>query len=211
MTIGQARRRIGGIHIYNASFENSHNATVPTTTISRWIDNSAGGSTSNDIYGWYLQQAGGSALLDRTAGYTGSTSLHMTLTTENSVPTVTNLDNILNIRRYGYAVLPSTTYTAVVIMKTQYNSGTASSDVGAQLQVFERDNAGVFQAQTNTALVSATTDWTSYSCTFTTQATTRFLSVKFAIVGDQGAQDLLMEAWFDSIEIYQSQSRTAVV
>lgn len=56
-----------------------------------------------------------------------------------------------------------------------------------------------------------TTDWTFYTTTFTTGATTSYIVFDHRVYGHQGAATLIMDAWFDDIYLAKTTNPGRVV
>jgi hypothetical protein len=195
--VGQNLLRFG-------TFESAPAFIAATTASSRWIDGSAAGSTTNDIYGWEIQTATGtvSAQFDNANAQSGTYSLKIsTLATASRVDTgiIINASTVSNIYKYGIPVYPSTTYKISYYMKTQYNSGAGSS--GATLRITEYSSAGATGASANGTVVATTTAFTLYTFNVTTASTANYINVIPLIIGNTGTATLIMDAWYDDIVI----------
>lgn len=207
------RKQVNGNLVYNGDFEYAPVVNVATTTGSRWIDGTAGGSATNSIFGRYLVGAGTySGLFDSSTKYSGSYSLKIsTLATASQVyvqPTTGTSASLL--QQYAIPVLPSTSYTLTYKMKTNYVSG--DSNDGAYGEISEFTGAGGLVLATTGTKVKTTTDWTTYTVTLTTGATTRYAVLYQRIFGHTGSATLIMDAWFDDITLTPTTpiTRTAV-
>jgi hypothetical protein len=200
------RRAVGGNMVLNGDFEYAP-PFVATQTADGWIDGTASGGGTGNIptpIGWYLNinnNAAGSIQPDEKKN--GSYALKLSTTgTGVSYVEAHHHSNTY----YGYAgfddtipVLPSTSYTLSVWMKTRYVSG--DSNDGAYVNVSQGDGDKNGITSNNTTKIKTTTDWTFYSITFTTNAATRFIGVQARIYGHTGAGTLIMDAWFDDIAL----------
>lgn len=205
----QKRSEVHPNLIPNGNFELYPPGNVATTTSSRIIDGTAGGSSAaapNALpLRWIIAGGTGtfSALYDRTIFKTGSASLKL------SISAVTSYIEVFQSTIFGGSggynqksipVLPSTSYTYSFWMKTNYVSGTATN--GAAINFIESKNDGSDAShQTLVGYVKTTTDWTFYTGTITTTSSTSFILVNPLIYGHQGAATLIMDAWFDEITL----------
>lgn len=210
----KTRKAVGGNLVYNGDFEIAPVVNVPTTTGGRWIDGTASGSTTNNVFGWMYYNWTGTygANFDTSVKRTGNASIKIsTLATGSTVGVGVNGDTASSWAINNIPVLPSTSYTVSVWMKTQANSGTATT--GARCFMQEFNGKGITSViSTNVVIgVITTTDWTRYTATFTTNSATRYISPKFSIIGNDGAATLIMDAWFDDITLTKTtpETRTA--
>ena len=211
---------VGGNLVYNGDFEYAPVGGVPTTSGFNWIDGTAGGSSTNGIFGWQVINRLGttSIYFDNTVSKSGSNSLKISLLAAGSWGGIGNTSAVKNSRGIGsgqpsiFTVLPNTSYTISLYMKTQHHSGT--SDTGAICQVINYTAGGSSVGSALNVMngVLSTTDWTKYSLTFTTPSTASFLQILPRIIGSNGAATLIMDAWFDDIQLYPTTNttRTAV-
>jgi hypothetical protein len=197
-TPSKRRGIVGSNLVGNGDFEYAPPTSVPHTTMSRWVDGTAAGSTSNTNFGVYIIGAAGiSAQFDSSIKASGKNSLKV------SAPANKWLEAYVGYTGYGTTknyipILPSTSYTLKFKMKTNYVSGDSN---GARVIVYIANGAfGAITSQ-NSTLVKTTTDWTSYTVTFTTTSDARYARVCGAVATDVGAATLVMDAWFDDIEL----------
>lgn len=199
--------------IYNGDFEYFPPFTSATTGDLRWIDGSSGGSTTNDRFGW-AQNTSGSAetRFDTTEKHSGNASLKVSTTATgsfNEVDTLLPGASVSKLVSHGIRVLPSTSYTLSYWMKTNAVSGDSSS--GASVVAREYNPAASNVANNGGETVKVTRDWTNYTVTFTTNSATRYVAIEARLYGHQGAATLIMDAWFDDIELrFTSLSRSSV-
>jgi hypothetical protein len=202
-TPSKTRKAVNKNLVYNGDFEIVPPFTAATTTSSRWIDGTASGSTTNDVLGWGLYTSSGtvSAMFDTAVRRSGTASMKISTTATASYIEVGEfrLDSAAGRLLYNIPVLPNTSYTASFYMKTLYVSGDATTGPG--MNFVERNGASSFVANNINVPTKVTTDWTQYTVTFTTAATTRFVSPTMRIYGHQGTGTLIMDAWYDSIEL----------
>jgi hypothetical protein len=208
-TPSKTRKAVNGNLVFNGDFEIAPVVNVATTTPARWIDGTAGGSTTNNIFGWYFSSTTGttSTQFDTATTNNGAASLKLSATATSTAIVVTSTQRLSGVLAYGYEALPSTSYTASVWIKTALVSGSATTGVG--FKFIERSGAvsTVTTSYVATNIVT-TTGWTRYSATFTTNAATRFLLPACEIVGNDGTATLIMDAWFDDITLVKSQAQT---
>ncbi len=208
------RELVGGNLVKNGDFEFAPPFTAATTTSVRWIDGTAAGSLTNNLFKWATFGIAGSAtaMFDNAMGTSTSSSNTIKLSTlsvasniEVSNVRIANAENVI----FVVPVLPNTSYTATFLMKTVVNSG--SSTTGANASFTERTAAGLFVKDNPSTPVVATTDWNKYSVIFTTSATTRYITPKLRVIGTDGAATLIMDAWFDDITLTKTtpETRTA--
>lgn len=205
------RTPIGDAPIRNWSFEYQPSYTAATNVQARWIDGTAAGTTTDPGYGWAVLGLTNSAeaRYDNTTAATGTGSLKLSTTNTASLITVSNI--IATTAPYtGCPASPSTAYTCTFKMKTNYVSG--DSNNGASVAFVERNAEGTFTATPTSTLVKTTTDWTEYTVSFTTTATTAWICPRPQIVGNTGTGTLIMDAWFDDIRVSASSiySRTQI-
>jgi hypothetical protein len=199
----KSRQPIGEL-VYNGDFEYAPPFTAPTDTTTRWIDGTAAGSSTNDVYRWGIFTVIGtvSARFDPTTPISGLSSLKISTVSGGAKIEVSNLltNSTTNTQRYGILVSPSTSYTATFKMRCVNNGGTSSGD-GAIMDIVERTASGGFVASNKSTPRVTTTATQQYTITFTTSATTKYLTPKCVIDGSAGAATLTMDAWFDLVSI----------
>lgn len=192
------RKKVNNSIVPYGDFDIYPSPNVPTTTPGRFIDGTAGGAASSE-YGWSISGTGSpsaifeNGVLKASIGSTGSYIEVFKKSTAGSLG--------------GYngkyiSVKPSTTYSYSFRMKTRYVSGDATN--GAALAIMFSNASGTgtgVSASTITAPVKTTTDWTTYSGTFTTNAVDAYVQVSPRIYGHQGASTLIMDAWYADIVI----------
>jgi hypothetical protein len=99
--------------------------------------------------------------------------------------------------KYAYPAFPNVSYNVTFWMKTQANSGAATT--GAQMLVVERNASGGTVTSHSSTGITSTTDWTFYSVKFTSNASAIYLTFEPRVVGNNGTATLVMDAWFDNI------------
>lgn len=196
-------RRLGGNLINNADFENAPSFTAAGTTPSRWIDGTVGGSTTNDASKWAFNSETGTATVqfDSSTAHSGTYSMKLSLGATGSVVSVKPIvsTSAATLARYGCPALPSTSYTLKYWMKTNYTSG--DSNDGARIQILEYSPTGSNVAFSDGTKIKTTADWTQYTVTFTTNSSTVYLIPNLIITGNTGTATLIMDGWFDDIEL----------
>jgi len=204
-TPSKLRKQVGNNLINNGDFEYAPPFTAPTTNANRWIDGTASGSTTNDLFGWaeFLTAGTSSCYIDNTVSHSGTSSLKLsTSATGSSIQTsnIRTTSPASEVFKYGIPATPNTSYTCTFWLKTNYVSG--DSNDGAYLLITERNSTtgGTVVDQASTK-VKTTTDWTKYTMVFTTASTTAYLNVRPLITGSNGAGTLIMDAWFDDITL----------
>jgi hypothetical protein len=189
--------------VFNGDFEYAPPFSAAQTASSTWIDGTAAGSSTNDLFGWAPTKGGTAAVqFDNTVRYSGSYSLKVSTTATASfveARTLVGTVNMARMQQYGIPVLPSTTYKLSYKMKTNYVSGDSSD--GAGISVLEYTVAASSATTDSTTRVKTTTDWTDYSLNFTTTSTSRYIVVYCLVYGHTGTATLIMDAWFDDIVV----------
>lgn len=199
----KSRQPVGEL-LYNGDFEHAPaNGTTNTTTVSRWIDGTAGGSLVDLGYGWAMSLTSAGTVasrFDNTEVLRGGRSMKIaTLATASRVDVIPARDaGAANVIKYGIPVMPSTSYTGTYWMKTNYVSG---DGLGADVSFREFSGVGAIGLANDGTFIKTTTGWTMYTVQFTTAATTRFILPRVQIVGTSGAGTLIMDAWFDDIKL----------
>jgi len=191
--------------VKNGNFEYAPPFTAATTTITRYIDGTAGGSTTNDLFGWGIEGTNSvgsvSARFDTSNVNTGTYSMKVSTTATASACDVRITRNITaaNVLQYGIRVTPNTDYDVSFYMQTVANSGSATQ--GAHVRIGQFTSAGASVTSTDSTKVQTTTALTRYTFRFTTSSTTTFLVPGLRVVGSDGAGTLIMDAWFDDLTI----------
>jgi len=191
----KTRKLVNNNLVYNGDFEIAPVVNVATTTAARWIDGTAAGSTTNNIFGWGVVTKTGTAeaIFDSTSPSSGTESMKVSTTaTASKIEVGSNgIDTAANNRLSCISVLPSTSYTLTFRMKTQLNSGTATG--GARVGINTFTGAGTYvTTPVLTTAIKTTTDWTTYTSTFTTGATVRLLAVYLIVDGSGGTTGLTL-------------------
>lgn len=215
-TSAKSRKAVNGNMVYNGDFEIAPVVNVPTTTGDRYVDGTAGGLSSAghgvDIFGWYLWNYTTSyaAMFDTSVKRTGTASMKISTTaTASTIGLRISVPSLVQaFKKNNIPVLPNTSYTASGWIKTSVVSGSATT--GARFQFVT--NTGTSDVTTTTIVTGlvATQDWTYYTATFTTAATARFITPVLQIIGNDGAGTLIMDAWFDDIQLYPTTPTTRI-
>ena len=193
----EGRVPANGNLVKNFDFEVVPTFVAATSTTSRWVDGSAGGSTTNSTYKWkaYINVAACSVQFDDTVSHSGTKSLKISSTdaTGNgfadigvSIGSSTSVSSL----QFAIPVLPSTSYTLTGWIKTN-NVPTN----GAFLQFTTYDPAGTRIDNTASTKLSGTNDWTQITLTTTTGATAQYLTVGLM----KNVAGNISDAWFDDI------------
>lgn len=189
---------------HNGYFEVAPSFVAATATNARWIDGtSAGSNAARSAYMWAIQTLTGAAVaqFDSATFHSGSNSLKLSTT-----GTGQRVDARLIKSGSGAAAAPfyikarpSTAYRYSIWIKTNVTSG---SSTGAGLLLAELASDASTNPATPVSVATAVTqDWTQYTGTFTTSATTAFFTPRLSVIGNGGAGTLIMDAWFDDFEI----------
>lgn len=203
-TPSKKRKAVNGNLVYNGDFEYAPVVNAGQTGGDTWINGTVAGSSSN-IFGWYVYSYNGTrtAEFDTSVYYSGTKSLKLSLgATSSNIGIASNkTSGNPKIEADGYIpLLPNTSYTASVRVKTNITSGSATTGVAASFV----EKIGVGTGSTITVLVTGlitTQDWTQYTATFTTGATTRYGAFELRLTGNNGAATLIGDAWFDDIQL----------
>lgn len=194
------RTTIGDAPIRNAGFESQPSFTAATNVQARWIDGTASGTTTDPGYGWAVLGLTNSAeaKFDSSVSYTGTGSMKLSTTNTASLITVSNT---IVTAQPGTAcpASPLTDYVCSFKMKTNYVSGDSAN--GASIAFVERNAAGTALVTNTSTLVKTTTDWTTYTVSFTTNAATVWIAPRLQVTGNTGTATLIMDAWFDDIKV----------
>jgi hypothetical protein len=186
--------------VKNGDFEFAPPTNVAQTSGLSWIDGTVGGSASNSIFGWVTDlrfATSSSVKFDSTNLHAGSYALKASLGAVGSFIEITQFTPSSLYKTYAMPALPNTSYTCTYWMKTNYVSGDSSD--GATVNILEIDGSGNDLTAPTSTKIKTTTDWTQYTVTWTTNASTRYLRIRPTIYGHTGAATLIMDAWFDDI------------
>lgn len=198
--------------LFNGDFEYAPPFTAATNTNQTWIDGTTGTSASPRTWGWCFKKdvPAASGQFDNSTSKTGTYSLKLSTLAANTSARADTFRSTSALTAEGYyPVLSSTSYTVSGWIKTNLISG---SSKGAFIRAQEFSGTSTTALVTNeTTAITNSTDWTYYSKTFTTGATTKFLAIGLVVTGTSGTANLLMDAWFDDIRLTKTtpDTRTA--
>lgn len=198
---------VGGNMVYNGDFEYAPPFTAATNTQFSWIDGKASGNQNpSNIFGWGVSVIVGTV----SAKYDNGSLKLSTLATGSALYTPQKAN--IAFKNTTIPVIPNTSYTLSCRIKTTLISGSATTGAklyAAQLAADDVTSTGYTTLVTG---IVTTTDWTTYTLTFTTAGNTRFINITPQIVGNDGAATLIMDAWFSNIEFRPTTvaTRTAV-
>lgn len=213
-TLTTARDIVNQNLVPNPGFETTPTFVAASNTTQRWIDGSAAGfSGLQSAYRWALANLSGTgaAQFDNSTAFAGTNSMKLSIGVANTSVTVSvtrRLNNGTDIRVTGIPVQPSTAYTMTFRMKTNYTSGDSR---GAYIRLQEFNSAGATVTSTDSTFVKTTLDWTLYTISKTTAATTTFVDPQLTLSGTVAPSTLVMDAWFDSLSLIQTTSPTRTV
>jgi len=199
----EGRVPANGNLVKNFDFEVAPTFVAATNTTQRFIDGTAAGSSTNGTYKWAIvavSTAGTfSAQFDSSVSFAGQNSMKLSIGATGSALNVGSLTLVsaANLANFGIPVIPNTSYTATYRMRTVLTSGSATT--GARMNFNEYDSAAGNSVSNQGTAVLTTTDWTLYTVTFTTAATTNYIVPRLVLRGNDGAATLIMDAWFDDI------------
>jgi hypothetical protein len=182
----------------NGNFEYAPPFTAVTTTFSRWIDGTSGGSSKDDSpYRWFILSSSAntfSAQFDTSVYYSGAASLKLSTTNATGIANASMGSNAnrQTVEKTAVPALPNTTYTLTGWIKT---NNAASNAV--YFDIVELNNAAAGQATNSTSKLSGTNDWTQLTKTFTTTSATRYLLV----ICRNNVAGNISDAWFDDITL----------
>lgn len=194
--VPNTRKQVGGNLVYNGNLQYVPTGTIPTTTVSTWINGSAAGSATQDEYGWYLNSfatANSTAFEVRN----GRNTLRVS-NTNTTGRTIVGSANALTPAtyaggsKYKIPLLPNTSYTISAGIET-YN--VPASGVWVTVVTFNGDNTT--RVEYDTARLTGTNERSVITSTFTTGASTGFgyILLRNAVAGN------ICDAWFDSITL----------
>jgi hypothetical protein len=211
----EGRVPANGNLVKNFDFEVAPTFVAATNTTQRFIDGTAAGSSTNGTYKWAIvavSTAGTfSAQFDSSVSFAGQYSMKLSIGATGSALNVGSLTLVsaANLANFGIPVIPNTSYTATYRMRTVLTSGSATT--GARMNFNEYDSAAGNSVSNQGTAVLTTTDWTLYTVTFTTAATTNYIVPRLVLRGNDGAATLIMDAWFDDIYLAKTTNPGRVV
>lgn len=195
----KSRVAVNGNMIKNGDFEYAPPFTaVQTSTTNAWIDGTAAGSATNDLFGWAgLRNATGVELrFDPTVKYSGSYSLKLstTDTTGRCLARLRPSATAANALKYCVRVAPNTSYIVTARIKT--NNVVATT--GGTWVRLDGAGAGIGSDFSLWTGNSSTQDWTLKTTTITTGPTDAFADIYLVITNSAGN---VSDAWYDDISI----------
>lgn len=207
------RNLVRGNRVRNGDFEIAPTFTAATNTTARFIDGTAAGSAALlSSYRWGIISGTTAntftAQFDNSEKYAGTYSMKLSTGAVASALEVGPFTaySVVNLQRCAVPCLGSTAYTCKFWMKTSLTSGTSND--GAFVNINERTVANGGSVNNYSTKILTTTDWTQYTIQFTTASATRFLVPRMGVAGSSGAATLVMDAWFDNLEIYPTTEAT---
>jgi hypothetical protein len=186
--LAEPRIIIGDNIVRNGDMEIVPVGTTATTAGKRWIDGTAGGSTTNFATRWGtgLVASGSSVFFDNAESHSGSYSLHLKLTGTNQLAEAWSIglyDTPASQRQHAYPLHTGDYYNDFELsywVKTNIVSG-AGPGASAGLFMWSGNGAGA-GGNLNPITVNTTQGWTEYRTQFSLQnAGTRFLIVKLSM------------------------------
>lgn len=193
----------------NGGFDFVPPFTAATTTSSRWIDGTAAGSTTNDIFGWGTYSEYSCTFnYDTSTTKTGYAS--MKIATQTTAPTANHQNSVnqwpvsqtaITAAKYLMPVVAGASYLITGYIKTDSITNNNARGARFNATTYSGDTSGS-TSQGATSFVNGTTDWTYYSTVITISAGRSWLSVSPEIRGESGT------AWFDKLEIYPVTAET---
>lgn len=200
--------------IYNGTFESAPSFTAATNVDGRWIDGTAGGSVTNNTYGWLLNtSAGNQAQFDSSTSHSGTYSLKAQALATGTVIEIRDVVSTYNSpggSPYRILLVPGKAYTVTYYMRTNYVSG--DSNHGAIVALLTADATGNNTNTRNTGTyIKTTTGWTQYTFGFTANANESYAHIELRIYGHTGAGTLIMDAWYDDISITMNTPYTGFI
>ncbi len=202
----KARRALNGNLLENGDFEFVPPFVALQTSSGRWVDGTAIGSTTNDLFKVSVGfgNGGGEIGFDSTVKYAGQRALYLHNQPGGYVEA--RLDASSYYQARGQQLLPNTAYVLAFRMKTELVGGDASgTNDGAFMQYLVASALGSASGSFGTTRVRSATDWTEYSLAFTTGPTAAWGHPEMRLYGHTGTIDTLeMKAWFDNLSLVQA-------
>lgn len=202
--------------VKNGYFDTVPPFTAATTSNDRVVDGTAGGSATSvqpsfnkQKYVWKMNTyTTTSPSVQYENGGIKVTGIQckerVNLTNGNRI--YPDLNDPLDIKNNLIPVLPNTSYTCTVKMKTLVaNAVGTPGTYGAMVNIYRHSGTAHLGTEfiTNTSnsdKIAVTTEWTTYTKTFTTSASTTYVNIYFGIFGD-ASNYADMTAWFDDIRL----------
>lgn len=194
------KRSVNANMVLNGDFEYAPPFTAITTGGNVWLDGSAAGSATNDLFRWYKINGAGAyaASFDSTTKYAGNYSIKMEETDATgrgrllTAPFESGTTAAL-IAQYGIPASASTDYDVSAYIKT--NLANASS---VRIIVLFYTATGTQSGSYMGPFQASTQDFTLATGRFTTASTTAYLVIK---LDDNTASGAAHQVWFDSVSL----------
>lgn len=192
------RQYVNGNLLKNGDFKYQPPFVAATTTSTRWVDGTAGGSTTNNSFGWWMWVIAG----------TGSAQFVPQSTTDRSSIKLSTTDTLGRVQTrtapsntdplassatpFLIPIQPNTEYTFSGFIKT---SNAATNSVYAYFRELNGVRAKI--VDNASPKFSGTNDWTYFEQRFTTSSTARnaMISLLIDVAGN------VSDAWFADIKL----------
>lgn len=196
----RSRKPLNGNLVLNGDFTYTPLVNVPTTSSQRWVEGSAAGSQTNDVFGWAASGGGPFGVqFDTAVLFNGKPTMKLFTTGPGANCSTNTYRTNAGVPLYGIPALPNTQYKMSGWIKTIYYSG--DSNNGASIAALPmRANGNALQTFA-TAQIKTTTDWTYYETTFTTAPETNFISAEARLYGHTGTATLVIDSWFADLHL----------
>lgn len=199
----QARTQYAGNLVKNGDFSYVPVVNVAQTTADRWFDGTAGGSTTNKLFNWYLNSVATSvsAIFDTsTLGPTGKPSIKLSTLDTTGRCYVSGADALTPSTFSGdktklIRLKPSTSYTLSGWVKT---INCVSDSAYIELISFNGNYQSRIETQSNK--LSGTNNWTFCTVTFTTASDRCYAYPQLRIEKAGNISD----AWFSDISLTET-------
>lgn len=198
----KTRGLIGGNMVYNPSFEFAPVVNVATSSTAVWIDGTSGGSITNSLFGWGVESHVGTStvIFDSSTSNSGNQSIKLSTTAISSrIQIGASTSGAFAAINHLIPILPSTSYTLSLWIKTTANSGSATT--GAFASIDYRNGIQGFLQLFSIPGITTTTGWTKYTLIGTSPSTAAFADILLTVTGNDGTGTLIMDAWFDDITL----------
>jgi hypothetical protein len=190
--------------VKNFDFEVAPTFVAATNTASRFIDGTAGGSTTNSTYKVTVSSitASASASFDSTVSASGVNSLKLDVTDATGVISASNVINI-GTTTAGIPIMPNTGYTFSCLART-LNVGTNS--VFMDIRQFDATGATITTTSSN-KLSGTNTTFTALSGSFTSSPNAVYACyiLRNSVAGQAST------AWFDDIYLAKTTNPGRVI
>lgn len=200
-TPSKKRGVVGGNLVYNGDFEYAPPFTAATNVANRFVDGTAAGSTTNALFGWATNYFAGSGevAISTVSPISGLGSLRISTKAINSqiYATTASFNNVSGSKTYR--ANENTSYTLNYKLATSVISGAANTGAGIEIRFFDGSGSTISTVATTSLTTTAPT--TVYSKVFTTPTNTRYIAIQPRITGNDGTGTLIMDAWFDDIDL----------